>query len=121
MARVTKYLEIIQEENLLKNAGDMGAYLLEKLHELQQRYPQHISNVRGRGLMCAFDFATSDLRQAFRRICFEKGLIILSCGERSIRFRTALNVTRDFIDKGMHIITSAVQETIEFNPDTNHL
>jgi L-lysine 6-transaminase len=119
MARITKYLEIIAEENLLKNAAEMGEYLQEKLHELQSTFPHHISNVRGRGLMCAFDFPSADMRQTFRRICFEKGLIILACGERSIRFRTALNIDREFIDKGMEIIVSAVKEAVEHNPDTN--
>ncbi|MES2767313.1 MAG: L-lysine 6-transaminase [Bacteroidota bacterium] len=121
MARVTKYLEIIQEENLLKNAAEMGEYLMQKLQALQQQFPQIISNVRGRGLMCAFDFSNAETRANFRTICYEKGLVILAAGSRSIRFRTALNITRELIDQGMDIITESVREAATHNPDTNGL
>ena len=56
MLRFQLVLEVIEKERLLDNAQNMGAYLLEGLQNLQAKYPQLISNARGRGLMCAFDF-----------------------------------------------------------------
>ncbi len=110
MVRFTRFLEIIEEENLVENARTVGEYLLEKLHDLVALHPTHLSNPRGRGLMCALDFPSTELRNAFRNACYEHGLIILGCGDRSIRFRPALNVTREVIDEGLAVMRSVLDE-----------
>ena len=56
MVRATRYLEIIQEDNILDNVKNTGNALQSLLHELQQEFPMIISNCRGRGLFSAFDF-----------------------------------------------------------------
>ncbi|NLI11680.1 aspartate aminotransferase family protein [Pelotomaculum propionicicum] len=48
-------LEVIYEENLPEQARESGAYLLENLHNLKQKYPL-IKDVRGRGLMAGIEF-----------------------------------------------------------------
>lgn len=104
MARATKYLEIIDEENLVENAATNGLYLKSRLELLQEQYPEMLSNVRGRGLFCAFDFFDASLRNDFRDKCFENGLFILACGKKSMRFRPALNISKSEIDEGFDII-----------------
>lgn len=48
MVRATKYLEIIDEENLVQNAATVGAYLRDQLRELATTHSDHhITNVRG--------------------------------------------------------------------------
>lgn len=106
MVRVTKYLEIIHNENLLENAQIMGGYLLQKIQELQNKNPEKISNVRGRGLFAAFDLHID--RAKFLETTFEKKLIILPCGKNSIRFRPPLNVRKSEIDKGLEIIENSL-------------
>lgn len=108
MVRFTRYLQIIQEENLVENARVMGAYLLERLADLAEKMPEMITNVRGRGLMCAIDLPTAAIRDSFRNLCFTNGLMILGCGERSIRFRPPLNLTREQLDEGMEIIVRSI-------------
>jgi L-lysine 6-transaminase len=56
MLRFQLVLEIIEKENLLENVQKQGEFLLEGLQKLQAKFPHLISNARGRGLMCAFDF-----------------------------------------------------------------
>lgn len=109
MVRATKYLEIIEEDNLVDNAARMGDYLHEKLIELSHRYPTIISNVRGKGLFRAFDI-NPDLRDKFRKKCFTNNLIILSCGSQSIRFRTRLNITKKELDTGIEIINKSLSD-----------
>ncbi len=109
MVRATKYLEIIEEDNLVDNAAKMGDYLHEKLIELSHRYPTIISNVRGKGLFRAFDI-NPDLRDKFRKNCFDNNLIILSCGSQSIRFRTRLNITKKELDAGIEIINKSLSD-----------
>ena len=75
MVRITKYLEIIEEDNLVENARIMGENLHSKLSELQDNFGVVISNTRGRGLFRAFDIKV-ELRKPFLDQCFENGLIL---------------------------------------------
>ncbi|MHB1686255.1 MAG: L-lysine 6-transaminase [Ignavibacteriaceae bacterium] len=104
MVRSKFIMEIIEEENLVDNSYMMGKYLLENLQHVQAEFPQLINNARGLGLMCSFDFPNADLRNKFKNLCFKDKLLILGCGERSIRFRPPLNVTGDDIDDALNII-----------------
>ena len=54
--------------------------------------------------MCSFDLPTAQLRDHFKNNCYKEKLMILGCGEKSIRFRPALNITENEIDKGLTII-----------------
>jgi len=110
MVRSQRYLEIIEEENLVANARVVGAHLLRRLEQLAEEFPSVVSNARGRGLFCAFDLASADLRTAIRQRCFARGMIILPGGERSLRFRPALTVTKGEIDLGLSIIRESIKE-----------
>ena len=112
MVRAQRYLEIIEEENLVENARTIGEYLLSKLVTLGEEFPRLISNVRGRGLFAAFDCNNVEQRTPFRNKCMGKGLVLLPSGERSIRFRPPLNVSREEIDEGMGIIRTSLQELL---------
>lgn len=109
MVRVQRYLEIIEEESLVENARLMGDYLLKKIHDLQNEFPVIVSNARGLGLFCAFDLNTPDERNKLKNSCYDKGLIILGCGEKSMRFRPPLNISKSEIDLGISIIKSALK------------
>mgnify|MGYP001438211674 CR=1 FL=1 len=108
MVRSRKYLEIIAEEKLVENARIIGEYLLKNLKDLQNEYPAMISNARGLGLLCAFDFDDKEKRNNFINKCYDNNLLLLGCGTKSIRFRTPLNITKDEIDEGLTIIKKAL-------------
>jgi L-lysine 6-transaminase len=110
MVRFQRFLEVIEEEGLVENARSVGEYLLDELHALAGELPGLVSNVRGRGLMCAVDLPTGQERDLFRQKCYDKGLMILGCGDRSIRFRPPLNLTREQVGEGMAIIREAMAE-----------
>ncbi|HTX99929.1 MAG TPA: L-lysine 6-transaminase [Bacteroidota bacterium] len=110
MVRSTRYLEIIEEENLVENARVVGEHLLVRIQELAEEFPGIISNPRGLGLFAAFDASDTAKRNAVRNMCFENGLIILPSGDRSIRFRPALNVSKAEIDEGIEIIRQAIKK-----------
>lgn len=107
MVRATQYLRIIHDEKLVEHAAEMGAYLLDRLHELAEAHPI-ISAVRGRGLMCAFDLPDAATRNALRKLLWDSQLLVLACGERSLRFRPVLDVTREAIDAGMEKLGAAL-------------
>ena len=110
MVRFQRILEIIHEEKLVENAAAVGAHLLAKLDALQQEFPGLVSNARGRGLLCAIDLDTAQSRDQLRSKAYDDGLILIGCGDRSIRFRPPLTITKSEIDDGLHIIRQALVE-----------
>ena len=107
MVRFTLYLEVIEKENLVNNAAKMGDYLLDELSSLANDY-ENVSNIRGKGLFCAFDLPSGDDRDTIANLISEEGALILGCGLQSIRFRPHLNISKDEIDQGMTIIRRAL-------------
>lgn len=100
MVRATKILQIIEDDNLVRQAEDMGEYLQQELLVLADRNTI-ISNVRGRGLLAAFDFPNRDARDLFLKKSLEKNMLFLGCGEKSIHLRPALIIEQRDIDKGI--------------------
>jgi L-lysine 6-transaminase len=113
MVRSRRYLEIIAEDGLVQNAQTQGEYLLSRLRALEQEFPDVIGQARGRGLMCAFSLAEAQYRDVLKQKCYDHGLILIGCGDRSIRFRTALNITRDELDEGLGIIRAQLADIQE--------
>ena len=104
MVRFGRYLEIIEAEGLVENARETGGHLLRELSRVGSDHPEQVENVRGRGLMCAFDLADGETRDRFRKLAFENGMLVLGCGSRSIRFRPSLSVKTEEIDQGIEIV-----------------
>jgi len=103
MVRSTHCLRIIESENLVENARQMGTLLLKGLQKLAAAEPL-ITAPRGRGLMAAFDLPDKTLRERFYTGLFELGLLAIRCGERSIRFRPALDISADAIKQALDLI-----------------
>jgi L-lysine 6-transaminase len=108
MVRCERFIEIIEQEGLLAAAADTGAYALERLEDLAGRH-SILSNVRGKGLMLAFDLPDTARRDALRKLMLEEKTIILGCGDRSIRFRPALDFPRDAVDTAVQRIENAIR------------
>jgi len=103
MVRSTHYLRVIEKENLVENAGKVGAYFLEQLLDWQ-RECEIVSAVRGRGLFIAFDLPDAETRDDVWRKLFDSGVLVLKSGERSIRFRPALDIKKEVVDEAMEIL-----------------
>lgn len=98
------------EDGLVQNAAKVGGHLIDKLNRLRRNHAA-ISDVRGLGLMIGVEFARPDerltpdpkLRDQVMQKCFEKGLLLLSCGESTLRFCPPLIVTRELSDTAVEI------------------
>jgi L-lysine 6-transaminase len=101
MVRSRRLLEIIEREGLIDHAAKAGDWLLSELEALGQRHAAVVSNVRGRGLMCAFDLPPGPARDAAVARLRDERVIVLPCGERSIRFRSTLDVTEQELQFGL--------------------
>ena len=103
MVRCARYLQIIQEDGLMESAATVGAAFKTGLEELQEDFPQ-VTNVRGRGLLLAFDMPDGDARDALRQRCWDAGFATLACGPRSVRFRPSLVFSQDDVKKSLGIL-----------------
>ncbi len=112
MVRATRYLEIIDEENLVDNAKNMGVILSDTMHNFVDANLDHFCNVRGRGLFASFDMKSPELRAKFINQCFEEGLIILPCGSNAVRFRPPLNITKEEIASGFEVMNKALSKIL---------
>lgn len=94
-------LNEILNENLLDNVNIMGAYLVNKLEELKDKYPI-IKDIRGRGLLIGMEM--SPKIKDFQISCFKNGLLLAPAGSNTIRFLPPLNVNKDEIDEMLVIL-----------------
>jgi 4-aminobutyrate aminotransferase len=105
------------EAGLLDNAIEVGRYLLDKLNRLKDKHAV-IGDVRGLGLMIGVEFVRNDgsgapdaaLRDQAMKHCFEKGLLLLGCGESTLRFCPPLIVTREESATAAEIFDAAISE-----------
>jgi 4-aminobutyrate aminotransferase len=108
-------LQVIGQENLVENSRRLGAHLISRLSELQQRSPI-LADVRGRGLMVACELVdhgqpATDLVKAIQQQCLADGLMLLSCGSHSnvIRWLPPLIVNATLIDEALDIFDTALR------------
>jgi 4-aminobutyrate aminotransferase len=103
------------EEGLVENAARVGAHLLRRLEELQSRRPV-VGDVRGLGLMLAIDLVkdrasrapAKELVDPVLKAAFERGLLLLGCGESAIRLAPPLIVTEEEADVAVGILDDAL-------------
>lgn len=107
MIRFKLILEVIEQENLVENAKVQGDFLKAELEKLAES-KSSVSNVRGMGLFTSFDLPSGEERDAVIKKAFENKLILLACGDRTIRFRPHLNVTRENLEKVIEILNEII-------------
>jgi len=103
MVRSSKIMEIIDEDNLCENAAVVGEHLQSELTRIAEKN-QLVSNVRGRGLLTAFDFPDKAKRDAFIKEGMKRNVMFLGCGNHTIRFRPALIMDKGHIDEGLSVL-----------------
>ncbi len=107
------------EEELMENAAIEGARLMEGLKSLQKSY-ECMGDVRGLGLMVGVELVKNrdtreragELRNAIVQNAFRKGLLLLGCGENTLRFCPALTVSAEEIDTCLTIFEEVVRQSL---------
>jgi L-lysine 6-transaminase len=101
--RSTHYLRVVEQEKLVENARRKGDYFIKGLHKLAKKYSV-LSAVRGRGLLLSFSLPSREKRDEFWKGAYELGLLVIRCGERSIRLRPVLDIKEDVIDEALRLM-----------------
>ena len=112
MVRCQRYVEIIEQENLLDNAAAVGEHLLAGLRKLETTYPGQVSNARGRGMFVAFDLPDGEIRDRLLQTMLEADVLGLASGERAVRFRPSLALDKEEADEGLDRLRRALAATL---------
>ncbi len=105
-------VETILRENLPERAGELGDYFLGKLEDVRKKYPEHITEIRGKGLIIGVEFSDG----TFARDCFsvsvKNGLLVILTVERVFRILPPLNTNKEEIDFAVDVITKSIEEVV---------
>ncbi len=114
-------LEIMLEDGLLQRAQRLGEKLFAQFKNLQEKF-EIIGDVRGKGPMLAMELVrdretktpAKEEVDKLVKICFEKGLVLLSCGNfgNVIRTLMPLVITDEQLQRGLSILEEGFQELI---------
>jgi 4-aminobutyrate aminotransferase len=101
-------IEVIRRDGLLEHASRMGECLRQELRRLQRRF-DCIVDIRGLGLMDAIELDTVERRGRILRACLERGLLLLGCGFKAIRFLPPLDTTQRELDLALEILSASFE------------
>ena len=102
-------LDVIAKEELLENAAKVGDLTMNGLRDIQTRHDA-IREVRGLGFMIGVELPDHETQAAVERAAFERGLLMLGCGEASIRMSPALVFREDQARVALELFEEVVAE-----------
>lgn len=114
-----KTIEIIEKENLLERAGQVGEYIVDRFKKIQEK-SSYISSIRGTGLSIGVDLEDKSNkyspRDLVKKICyrsFEKGVILIYLAGKTLRVQPPLTIKNSEVEKAMDIIEESFKELEE--------
>jgi 4-aminobutyrate aminotransferase len=107
-------IKILEREGIA-NAASVGEFMLERLRGWKKSHPL-VGDVRGRGLMIGIEIVKDkatrepavDLRNRIETLAFERGLIMLGCGETSLRLSPPLIVSKEQATVALDILEESL-------------
>jgi 4-aminobutyrate aminotransferase len=118
LSAALKTIELLQG-GLVENSRSVGAYLEAGLNNLKEKY-EVVGDVRGLGMMLGVEFVTdketlkpdAELRDRIEMACFNRGLIILGCGNNTIRWSPPLILAKQHVDVALEIFDEAIEASV---------
>jgi acetylornithine aminotransferase len=99
----------ITEPSFLARVESISAHLRSRLSSLRDKFPSLIpSDVRGRGLMLGLPFAKDEQPGQVIKLCRERGVLLLTCGNKTVRFVPSLIVSEEEVDKVCDVLESVL-------------
>jgi 4-aminobutyrate aminotransferase len=111
-------LELV-ESDYQHNAAEVGDYFIGKLRALAEKYDV-IGEVRGKGLMIGMELVTDPISKApAREFCdafitraYQNGLLLLSCGQSTVRFMPPLLIGDADVDEAVALLDRTMSEVL---------
>lgn len=123
LAAALATIDIVEREGL-QNAATVGTSMINRLSSWLEKY-ENVGDARGRGLMLAIELVedkrtrnpVSALRDRIIDLAFEKGLLLLGCGETSVRICPSLLLSREEAEIGLDILEECIQVAAQERDD----
>ncbi len=105
-------INVIIEENLIDKARDNGAYFINKLKEIQAKYPSVLREVRGTGMMIGIEFMTNEYGVIFSKKMFENHILVAGtlANAQTIRIEPALTITTEDVSYACNICEKVIAD-----------
>ncbi|APV43952.1 acetylornithine/N-succinyldiaminopimelate aminotransferase [Dehalogenimonas formicexedens] len=100
-------MKFIIENDIPRNAFDMGIRLIQRLERLSSKHTGLITDIRGKGLLMAVQFS-GDFAKTLAQKCLEAGLLVNDVKPNALRLMPALNITADEIDEAVELLDQAI-------------
>ncbi len=109
-------LDVIENENLLANATEVGNHMLKRMAAWPTKY-RLVGDVRGRGLMIGVEIVKDkktkeyghEERDRVVELAFERGMLFLGCGPSTVRISPALVVSMDEADAAIDVLEECIE------------
>jgi len=101
-------LDVLEDERLMENAADVGAYFLSRLKTLQVEVPGKIKEVRGIGLMVGVELGTPEAKSVLNEL-LTRGIVANAVGDTILRFLPPLTVTEEECDEVVGTLNSILE------------
>ena len=108
MVRATRILHTVRDENLCDNAARQGDAWLQEMTKMAEHFDQ-VDNVRGKGLIMAFDLPNGEHRNNLLSAMMKNGMVGLGSGDRTVRFRPHLAITDADVAKALDLTEKSLQ------------
>jgi 4-aminobutyrate aminotransferase len=110
-------LDLVERE-YCANAATVGAYFIERLQALAGKYPV-IGEVRGKGLMIGVELIGDERKTPAKALCdalitraYHNGLILLSCGQSTVRFMPPLMIRDADVDEALQLFDQSLSAVL---------
>ena len=94
-------IHVTLSEDLPGQAAEGGEYFLAGLRDVQSRFPEHVVDVRGKGLLIGVEFDTTEIGYAVASGLFRRGVLVAGTllNAKTLRFEPALSIPRKLMDE----------------------
>jgi putrescine aminotransferase len=108
-------VNVTLEEDLPGQAEATGEYLLGELRRLQRRFPDHLVEARGKGLLIGLEFVDSEFGYAVAAGLFKRGVLVAGTllNSKTLRIEPALNIPRPLVDEVLDKLDETLTELTE--------
>jgi putrescine aminotransferase len=105
-------VNVTLEEDLPRQAAETGAYLIGELRSLQRKFPDHLVEVRGLGLLIGLEFIDTEFGYAVAAGLFKRGVLVAGTllNAKTVRVEPALNIPRPLVEEVLEKLEDTLQE-----------
>jgi len=105
-------IQFLIKKRIDKNVQQMGDIIIDRLKKFRTNYPNHISDVRGKGLLIAMRFNENTLALNVYQQCIQNGLFVNLTQGNVIRILPALTIKDDEVNEGLTLLEKTLHITL---------